>query len=305
MSISWVAGAARARAMTQRRYGRAGARALAASTSLDAALRSLADGPYRHELRGVGSLEEAQRAVVAAVAWNCRVLAGWVPRDGVTILRVLAGSVEAADVVGHLRGLAGTPVPPPFTLGALATSWPRVRAAGTADDVRRALASSPWGDPGSTDPGEVDLALRASLVDRTMAAVPDARAWAAGYAALLIARELAAHRPPAQRAATMLARAVGSAVSADTFDSLRSTLPSNARWAVQSLDGPDDLWRAEAAWWARVDHEAAGLARRAGSGPAILVGAVALLAVDAWRVRAALEVAARGGTLVEVLDDVA
>ena len=45
--------------------------------------------------------------------------------------------------------------------------------------------------------------------------------------------------------------------------------------------------------------------RRSTPGPEILVGAVALLAVDAWRVRAALEVAAHGGGPLEALDVVA
>jgi hypothetical protein len=45
--------------------------------------------------------------------------------------------------------------------------------------------------------------------------------------------------------------------------------------------------------------------RHAGTGRGVLVGAVALLAVDAWRVRAALEVAARGGGPTEALDAVA
>jgi hypothetical protein len=35
-----------------------------------------------------------------------------------------------------------------------------------------------------------------------------------------------------------------------------------------------------------------------------VVGAVAVLSVDAWRVRAALELAARGGGSLEVLDAV-
>ncbi len=39
--------------------------------------------------------------------------------------------------------------------------------------------------------------------------------------------------------------------------------------------------------------------------PDVLVGVAALMAADAWRVRAALELAARGGSPLEVFDAVA
>jgi hypothetical protein len=71
------------------------------------------------------------------------------------------------------------------------------------------------------------------------------------------------------------------------------------------VEDPDALWEAEARWWARVDHEGAALARRPVAGRPSIVGATALLAVDAWRVRAALELAARGGGPTEVLHAVA
>ncbi|WP_298460824.1 hypothetical protein [uncultured Cellulomonas sp.] len=306
MSIGWVAGASRARAMTTRRVGREGARALAAGPSLDAAVRTLAHGPYAGTVHEGATLADAQRGAVATALWNCRVLAGWVPRDGVAVLRVLAGTVEAINVVDHVRRLAGATTPPALHLGALSTSWPRVAATTTADGVRQALTASPWGDPGGTTAAEIDAALRVSLADRVLAAAPDAGPWAAGAVALLVAREAAHGRRPGPGARQPVARVLGRpALHAGSVEELAAVVPSSARWALAGVTGPEDLWRAEARWWSRVDDDGSRLVRRTTAGPAVLLGTVAMLAADAWRVRAALEVADRGPTALGVLDEVA
>jgi hypothetical protein len=74
---------------------------------------------------------------------------------------------------------------------------------------------------------------------------------------------------------------------------------------LDGIDEPADLWRAEAAWWKRVEDDGFALLHSRGSGPRPLLGAVAVLAVDAWRVCAALEVSDRGGAPLEVFDAVA
>ena len=53
MSTGWVAGSVRARALTRRRLGLAGCRALAAGTSLDEALARLESTPYGHDVAGL------------------------------------------------------------------------------------------------------------------------------------------------------------------------------------------------------------------------------------------------------------
>jgi hypothetical protein len=73
---------------------------------------------------------------------------------------------------------------------------------------------------------------------------------------------------------------------------------------------PADLWTAEARWWARLRADGARLLAEPGFGPHAAIGAVALLAVDAWQVRAALEAVARAGgpasaTVAEVFDALA
>lgn len=306
MGVSWVAGNVRARAMTRRRLGRTAVRDLAASKSLATALEALGRTPYGHDVREGHTLAEAQRAVVDTLVWNVRVLSGWVPRAGVGTLRVLLGVLETANVEDHLLRLAGADPPPPYRLGGLATAWRRLGAATSAEDLQRALAASPWGDPGGATPRVVSLAMRTSLADRTIAAVPSAAPWVAGATALLVAREVVGGRALPPRAELAAARVVGSlAASARTLPGLAAALPTSARWVLAEVREPDDLWQAEAHWWLRVERDGFALARRAASDPEVLVGTVAVLAADVWRVRAALELAARGGAPLEAFDAVA
>jgi hypothetical protein len=259
MSLAWVAGSVRASLLASRRVGRAGARAVAASGSLADALRELAASPYGRELEGARSLEEAQHAVAAALLWNLRVLAGWLPAVGGERLRALAAWFEIANVQDRLAYLAGEPYRPPHDPGGLGTAWPALARAGSPEALRSALADSAWGDPGSAEPAAVAAAMRAAWAGRVIAAVPEAASWARTAAALAEARR----------------------------------------------DGSEDLWLAEAQWWSRVEAEAARLAAARRQGPSTVVGVVALLAADAWRVRAALAAAALGPDAAEAFDAVA
>ena len=86
---------------------------------------------------------------------------------------------------------------------------------------------------------------------------------------------------------------------------LAEALPRHSAWLLTDVSGPDDLWAAEARWWHRLWSEGLVLVMRGRAEPGATVGAVAALAADAWRVRGALEVAARQGKGAEVLDGVA
>jgi hypothetical protein len=66
-----------------------------------------------------------------------------------------------------------------------------------------------------------------------------------------------------------------------------------------------DLWLAELRWWARLRRDGTSLVLRPAFGRSRPLGAVALLAADAWLVCAALELAARGGAHPEVWDALA
>ena len=308
MTAAWVAGSVRARSMTRRRVGAAGARRLAGAPSLEAALAVLAQTPYGHDVRPGMSLARAQRAAYETLVWNVRVLGGWVPRPGAELLRVLLAPFEIADTTDHLRRLRGEDVPAPYRLGSLATAWPRLAAAGDAPALRRALATSAWGDPGGESPEEVVWAMRLALADRAIAVAPAAAPWAAGAVALLLARAVTLEHPTLTPVAQLsAARVVGpAAVSATTstggLPDLVSALPRYAAWALSGVATGTDLWRAECGWWGRVESDAFRLTRSPRAEPVVVLGGVALMAVDAWRVRAALEVAARSDASPEDLD---
>jgi hypothetical protein len=281
MSGGWVAGSVRARAMLRRCIGADAARELAACGSLPEALQELAATPYGcGRLPGL-TLSAAQHRVAEAILWDLRVLAGWLPGDGVRLLRALAGWFELANVQELLQAMAGRPADAEFALGALATAWPRLRQAASPAGLRAVLAASAWGDPGGETAEAVLQGMRSRWAARVAAAGEPTQSWAAGAQALLLAGP----------------RAV-------TLDELGHELPARARWVFAGIGSPDDLWRAEAAWWARVERDGFRLLRISGLDSGTVLGAVAVMAADAWRVRAALEIAARGGGELEVYDAV-
>ncbi len=309
MGAGWVAGGTRARAMVNRCVGIEGAHAMAVTGALGDALRFLEGTAYRRDLDTEGSLADTQRSVGITLLWHLRVLAGWQPRKGTQAIRLLASGFEIANTEEHLRLLAGTEtdVPhPPYRLGALATAWPRLVATRSAAELRAALTTSAWGDPGSDSPAAVTTGMRLSAAVRTAVAVPETARWAAGQAALLVAREVfLAGRPMMPSSARRAARLLGArAVGATSFAEFRRNLPARARWSLEEAEDGADLWRAEARWWHEVEQDGAALLRSSRHGSAQVVGSVAVLAADAWRVQAALELAVRGGGSSEALDAV-
>lgn len=306
MTVRWVAGAVRSKAIAQRRLGVAGARALAASPSLTAALQTLVAAPYRRDVHVDQTLEQAQHAIRSSLLWHLRVLAGWQPRSGVEALRILTGWFEIANVDEHLAALAGAPGEPPYHLGTLATAWPRLRETTSLRELRAELSTSAWGDPGGETPYAIGLGMRLSWADR-VSQLDGATAWAVGGAALLLARELFLHRQPIpEQLAPMVDGLLGpDAREAVSLPDLARRVRPDAAWALAGAEREADLWRAQSAWWHRVEDDALAGLRRPDLDGRLLLAAAAVLAVDAWRTCAALELAARGGAPVEVFDDVA
>jgi hypothetical protein len=291
----------------RRRVGRDGAREVAACRSLPDALHLLVSGPYQRDVRVGQTLAEAEHAVGATLLWHLRVLAGWQPRVGAEQVRLLAGGFEVANVAELTRALAGAAAGPSYRLGTLAAAWSRLSASASLGELRSALAASPWGDPGSELPWAMLAGMQLSWAGRVAAGVPQASAWAVGAAALLVARERfvlvrTLPEPLTRRATVLLGVDVDQCA---TLGQLTRQLHNEARWALSGVDDPVDLWQAEARWWTRVERDATTLLHRPGFGPDPVVGAVALLAVDARRVRAALQIAARGGQPVEAFDAIA
>ncbi|MCV2393564.1 hypothetical protein OEB99_04520 [Actinotalea sp. M2MS4P-6] len=329
MTAEWVAASVRARAMARRRAGAGACRAAALCTDLQAALDVLSTTPVSAWLDGVTTPADADRHARADLLWTMRVLAGWVPARGTRVLRALAAGVERAEILVRAAALdqaagaaAGTasrsgliapaaevPVANGLELGALATAWPRLRRARSADELDAALRHSPWGAMGdATERADV---LTAVWLRRVAREATPARPWATGAAALLVARLVLLGQPVPTRLPGLVRGLVGDGwTRARDADGLRDSLPHALRPMLDDVDGPQDLWRAEARFRERVHTDGLTMLRGALPGPPVVVGAVAVLAVDAWRVRAALTSAWSGGpdrapAGLEVLDAVA
>lgn len=254
----------------------------------------LADTPYGHDVRRGQGVEEAQWAVSATLLWHLRVLAGWLPPEGGQLIRVLARWFEVANTDELICRLSGGEAEPEFVLGSLGTAWQRLRLCASLDDVRSVLAASPWGDPGGARPREIQVGMRLAWAERVVESVPQARSWALGAGALLLARtRLAEGVEPAGHVRGRWRTLLGdAALDASSISELAGRLPAAARWVLDDVEDPAALWRGEERWWRRVEDEGRSLLAGAGftSGP--VLGSVAVLAADARRVRAALEVAA-------------
>jgi hypothetical protein len=293
--------------MARRRLGREAIRELAASRTTELALEVLAASAYGHDVRPGMTVEQAQHAVRAALLWHLRVLAGWQPRAGAELVRRLAAWYEIANLNEQFRRLAGEPAEPAYELGALATSWRRLAACGSRAQVREVLATSRWGDPGGDGPHAVSLAMRFVWAQRVAALAAPVVPWAAGAAALLLARErLVADRTLPTSASRAAAALLGRrALDATSLGDLVTAASPDGAWVLEGIDEPTELWRAEASWWRRVESDGLALLRSTAADSRPLLGAIAVLAADAWRVCAALELSDRGGVPLEVFDAVA
>lgn len=306
MGLSWVAGSVRSRSLTLRCLGAERARSIAASPSLDGAIHELLRSAYARDIRPGQTLAEAQRAILATALWHLRVLAGWLPRSGAELARILAGYWEMLNLSLLLGALAGEVKGRPFTLGALDTVWRRAGSARTPGELRAILAASPWGDPGTSTAPELVAWLRLRWAERVAQAVPGAFDWGSGLLAILVARELfVARRRPGPERWPVSPLGSGWRV-AMTLPEFATRLPRGARWALDGIDDPIDLWRAEAGWWTRVEADAlARLTRFRPGQREAFVASAALLLADSWRTRAALVVAAQGGEPLEAFDAIA
>jgi hypothetical protein len=311
MSAGWVGGSVRARTLARRRLDAGAARQLATSGSLRDAQQVLGETAYARRIHPGQDLAGTQHSVASALLWDLRVLAGWLPQGGVRLLRVLAAWFEIANVDEMLQALGGRPAGPEFQLGALATAWPRLRKATSRSGLRAALTASDWRDPGGDSDRAVRLGMRVRYASRAAALGGTVGDWAVGAMALLVAGELGAcgHAGGHVADGTVLGEAASllgpAAMSAQTLAELADRLPSSARWALEGISAPDGLWRALATWRAKVEQDGLRLLRTASLDSQVVLGAVAVMACDAWRIQAALEIAARGGRPIEAYDELA
>lgn len=306
MSTAWVAGNVRATALLNRRLGRVRARDIAAMKSLAEAQRALSGTAYGRGITVGQPPTETDHAVAAALLWHMRVLAGWQPRDGAQALRSLAAGFEAANITAHARALAGAPAEPLFSLGALVTAWPRLSQALSLAELRRSLSESLWGDPHGESPSDIAFGVQAAWAVRVATTVAEASSWASAGVALLVARRLLLERRELpQRLAVRLQRILGGAIGTRDLASFAHALPARSGWPLTGMTDEQQLWRGEAAWWSRVESDGLQLLATRGFRREHTIGAVAVLATDAWRCRAALQLAARGGGPIDFYDEVA
>jgi len=308
MNADWVAASVRARALAQRRVGAGGSRRIAALPDLAAGLATLADSVYADRIGEATDLATAERATDDAALWQLRVLAGWVPATASRLCRAAAGSYERDNIVALARTLEeSVPAPAPYDLGSLGTSWSQVRTATSPAELRTALARSTWGDVADDPATGLRDALTVVWLRRLAEVAPAAHSWAQLVGALIAARTVLVDlAEPSPRMRRLLRPVIGTDwETATDLESLRSTLPRATRAALGDLDDPTQLWRAEARVLSTVEADGFRLLRAALPGPDVVLGAIAVLAVDAWRVRAALAAACLGAGSSEVLDAVA
>jgi hypothetical protein len=306
VTAGWVAAQVRARSLVAHCVGPAGARMIARSGSLDGALAALATTGYADRVHLGMDLATSERAVFATVLWNLRVLAGWSPALGASRFHILAGGFELVNLDEELARIRGRETLEPYDLGSLASVARHPQSSSTAE-LRALLKRSAWGDPGELDDDGL-VALRFSLIRRVVEGVPEASAWAEGYAALLLARILVAGGTigPGSVAASGVRAVLGRRVlDATTLKELVGAVAIDIRPIFDGVTGSDDLWAGEARWWGRVWHESEERVRRGAAEPSSVVASIVAQVADAWRVRAALEIAARCGQGIEVLDAVA
>jgi hypothetical protein len=324
VSAGWVAASVRARAMACRQVGPSGARRLATAPSLAEARARLAGTCYADAVTAPPGLAPAQHAVSTAVLWQLRVLAGWLPAGGTRVARALVAGYERENVVAYLRWLqaarvrqaaqvfqgapepepAPEPAPAPFELGSLSTAWTRLRRAPDAPALLAGLARSPWGAVDSPDPARVRDTLTAVWLRRLATEVPASRPWAVRAAVLHLARVrvVQGHLPGPRSSACLDALLGPRWRGADSLAGLRERLGPPAHRALEGVPDADRLWWAEAGLWATLAEDGARLLHRGTPGPEQVAAAAAVLAADAFRIRAALVAAAVGGGAGEVLE---
>jgi len=194
-----------------------------------------------------------------------------------------------------------------YQLGGLATAWPRLQQQPSLPALTEALRQSAWGIPGPVDAVALRDVLTLAWLRRLSAAAPAASGWARSASTLVAARMLLVdHTTPTSRVLDLVRPWLGRDwANTRDLDRFRASLPRFAQTVLDGVDDPADLWRAEARMRAEVEADGFRLIHAPLPGPDVVVGAIAVLAVDGWRLRAALAAADAGTGSSEVLDAVA
>lgn len=283
MSAGWIAGNVRALGLASEPSDVAAS--VASATNLSGGVAVLGQASWIRDIDAATTVAASQRAVFETLLWRLRVIAGWLPSEGVEMVRSCVVWFEIRNIEDRLAYFAGALAELPYELGRLGIISRALGVTSSGEDIRRLMAASAWGDPGGADAYRIRIWLRRMWHKRARDASPQLRVWSDAAAWLLAVRE----RTAARSGADLLARTPPS-------------LPSSWKWASVDWAGPD-LWRAEERWWIQVREDGLRLlhAPIGTAGPAL--GAITTLASSARRIATALEIAAGvGGGGIDAAD---
>ena len=281
MSAGWIAGDVRARELASQPSDIAAS--VAAAPNLEAGIAVLGQAKWIRDIDEARTVAASQRAVLETLLWRLRVIAGWLPSEGVEMIRSCVLWFEVRNIEDRLAYFVGAPAPVPYELGRLGIISRALGATSSGEDIRRLMATSAWGDPGGVDAYRIRMWLRRTWHKRAREASPQLRVWSDAAAWLLADRERTAGRS-----------------GADHFAGTPPSLPSPWKWASVNWTGAD-LWRAEERWWTQVREEGLRLLHAPIGTPGPALGAIATLASSVHRIATALEIAAGvGGDAIDV-----
>lgn len=275
MSAGWIAGDVRARELASEPLDVAAS--VAAATNLGAGIALLGQAKWIRDVAATTTVVASQRAVLETLLWRLRVIAGWLPSEGVEMVRSCVAWFEIRNIEDRLAYFVGAPASVQYELGRLGIISRPLGATSNGEDIRQLMAASAWGDPGSADAYRIRIWLRRMWHKRARDASPQLRVWSDAAAWLLAARE----RTAARSGADLLARTP-------------PLVPSPWKWASVDWAG-SDLWRAEERWWTQVREEGLRLLHTPIGTPGPALGAITTLASSAHRIATALEIAAGVG----------
>ncbi len=291
-----MSGALRGRMLASRRLDAGSRHVLDNARGLEEALSVLARTTYAHRLQPGVSLDEAQHQVGETTLWHLRVLAGWLPPGGGEDVRVVAGWFEMHDMIDYFAALSlSAPIPTPYRLAGLATVWRKVAGTTTLEEARAILAVSEWGNPGDGDFLHMVRGVRVGWGHRLTEAFQDQPHWGAGYMAIELAKDLFLQpRISGRRLRWPMDKPSEMAVS-DMSD-LIGALPRRASWVLKGSEDPDELWRAEDRWWARVSDDTETMVWDSDLGRNTVIGAAMALLADCRSTQGLLAAAWRRGS---------
>ncbi|MGA7986765.1 MAG: hypothetical protein WCB51_00015 [Candidatus Dormiibacterota bacterium] len=258
--------------------------AVSASRDLGSAINVLSASPWAHGIDAQTPLATVERRVFSALLWQVRVLAGWLPAEGVEMIRSCVAWFEIRNVEDRIAHLAGMPARVPFELGRLGVISRALPSTDSRADIRRLLAGSSWGDPGADDAYSIRMWMLHRWHRRARDAAPELRVWGDAAVWLLAVRERLADRP-----------------GADLVRSDPPRFPPSWRWVTATPWTSGNLWTAEDRWWAQVEEEGARLFHSPITSRKPVIGAIATLAASARDLAVALEIVS-GWSSVEGFD---